>query len=157
MEDASSNGGAAASASPVLQQPNGGWLRPWQPGQSGNPAGKLSKQAQVAREIANRIGLAGVLELARRYKPRSGEFADALLNTACDTEAKGQVAAGKLVHELLGTLIKREEVQHQHSLEVQVLRQKIRDMGDDEPREVHLEQPNGNGHDEEEGEPRPAK
>lgn len=143
-------------AAPTVQGRNGGTLVPWLPGQSGNPAGKLSKQALVAREIANRIGLGGVLELARQYRGRKGEFATALLDTACDTDAKGQVAAGKLVHELLGTLIKREEHQHQHTLDVEVHRVKRREMLPEEPEERELELPQANGH-EEEGEPRPPK
>jgi hypothetical protein len=138
---------------------------PWRPGQSGNPAGRPSNRDLMARELAARLGLKGILKLARRYGDRAEEFADALLDTACDREAKGQVSAARLTHELLGSLIKREDVKVTNTLEVQVYRSKRRVM-EDEPEEREcevLEETVGKGCSEdltvseEEAPPRPPK
>lgn len=133
-------------------------MAPARPGEVRNPAGKPSKRLLLAREIAERCGLEAILELALQTKHRKAELAEALLAVAEHGEGQfgtGKANAQRLVHDLLGSLVKRAQVQHEHSLNVEVHRVKVREMLDEEPEERELEQ--ANGHEEAEGPARPAK
>lgn len=101
---------------------------PWKPGQSGNPAGKLSKRALVAKEYAKAIGLEYLAELAFNVKARRGELIESLLDLAIDGEGEhgtGKAAAHRL---LLDVLSLGEKQEAKATLEVQVVRRKVRVM-----------------------------
>ena len=81
---------------PTEIKSNGGTLRPFQPGQSGNPGG-LSKElrAQIAAnaEKATRIRAALLAKIEAMIDPETGEFADdisgELLKLIKDSEDRG--------------------------------------------------------------------
>jgi hypothetical protein len=116
---------------------------PWKPGESGNPAGMPSNRTRLAREIAERAGLGAILALARKVKANEKELAEALIKMAQEGEGEngtGRATAQRLIHDLLGSLKKRDELKVEHSLEVQVVR-KVRIMpgAEDDAREVEIE------------------
>ena len=113
-------------------------------GEIRNPKGGPSHRQRLATEIAKRAGLEELALLAFKVKARKGQVAEALIETACDRDARGHVVAQRLLWDLLGIA---GEDDAKATLEVEVRRKrKVRVMEmepEDEPHEVI---PESNGH-----------
>jgi len=135
----------------LIPQPHGGALRPGQrKGEpSRNPLGRPSKRRLMAQELAKAAGLDELVELAFQVRRRKGDVAKCLVDAATDPGHKGQVAAQRLLRDVLGqTGAMREEAKAKLEVQVQYTG-KVRVMEDDPEdatfRLVQLQKPTSNG------------
>lgn len=132
------------AAPTLIEGRNGGTLTPWRKGQSGNPAGRTPKRELLAREYADRVGLRGLLELARQFDERKAEVIGALLDAAC-AQGNSFAPAQQLLWRLLGMADRKLEVEARGQLEVQVRKLRIVDE-ENAPPEARTIELRKNGH-----------